>query len=427
MAKAQSTKSKKKTTTPSATKKAAPKKAAAPATKKSSAPVKKAAPVKAAKAPAKATKAAPAKAPAKAAKAAPAKAPAKAAPAKAPAKAAKAAPAKAPAKAAKAAKAAPAKAPAKPVKAVAKKPAAKAPAKKTTSKGGKAAAVVKSALGAVANEVRALIAGTVADEIHQKAVELFSSITAGTKGEAHLGLVAVAFRRAGELGHAEAWVDFGRCLDHGWGVELDHDAAIAAYTQAAKLGSDQGAYALAMNAYWNDEDFTAAQKWAKQALKGDDPVGAVRYLLGLMAFHGRGTKKDAAKSHALHEQAAQAGDADAMFELFALASTGQGTKKDEPRAVVWLMEAAKRNHPRALYNLGAFHAMGTFGFAQDYEASARFYEAASECGHGRASATLGTMCLGGQGVKKSEKKAKEFFSRAEAQGFDVRTFLEELG
>lgn len=391
MAKAQSTKSKKKTTTPSATKKAAPKKAAAPATKKSSAPVKKAAPVKAAKAPAKA------------------------------------APAKAPAKAAKAAKAAPAKAPAKPVKAVAKKPAAKAPAKKTTSKGGKAAAVVKSALGAVANEVRALIAGTVADEIHQKAVELFSSITAGTKGEAHLGLVAVAFRRAGELGHAEAWVDFGRCLDHGWGVELDHDAAIAAYTQAAKLGSDQGAYALAMNAYWNDEDFTAAQKWAKQALKGDDPVGAVRYLLGLMAFHGRGTKKDAAKSHALHEQAAQAGDADAMFELFALASTGQGTKKDEPRAVVWLMEAAKRNHPRALYNLGAFHAMGTFGFAQDYEASARFYEAASECGHGRASATLGTMYLGGQGVKKSEKKAKEFFSRAEAQGFDVRTFLEELG
>jgi len=265
-----------------------------------------------------------------------------------------------------------------------------------------------------------------AAEIHTKAVELFSSITAGTKGEANLGLVAVAFRRAGELGHAEAWVDFGRCLDHGWGVDLDHDAAIAAYEQAAKLGSDQGAYALAMNAYWNDEDYAAAQKWAKLALKGGDPVGAVRYLLGLMAFHGRGAKKDVKKSYALHEEAASAGDADAMFELFALASTGQGTAKDEPRAVVWLMEAAKRNHPRALYNLGAFHAMGTFGFAQDYEASARFYEAASETGHGRASATLGTMYLGGQGVKRSEKKAKEYFSRAEAQGFDVRTFLEQL-
>jgi hypothetical protein len=115
-----------------------------------------------------------------------------------------------------------------------------------------------------------------------------------------------------------------------------------------------------------------------------------------------------------------------MFEIFALASTGQGTEKDEPSAVVWLMEAAKRNHPRALYNLGAFHAMGTFGFAQDFEVSAKFYEAASEVGHGRASATLGTMYLGGQGVPRSEKKASEFFSRAEAQGFDVRGFLEGL-
>ena len=193
------------------------------------------------------------------------------------------------------------------------------------------------------------------------------------------------------------------------------------------MGSDQGAYALAMNSYWQDEDYEAAQKWAKQALKGGDPVGAVHYLLGLMAFHGRGTKEDKKKSYALHEKAAMKGDPDAMFELFALASTGQGVKKDESRAVVWLMEAAKRNHPRALYNLGAFHAMGSFGFEQDYQASANFYEAASESGHGRASATLGAMYLGGQGVKRSEKKAQEFFERSEAQGFDVRGFLEGLG
>jgi TPR repeat protein len=37
------------------------------------------------------------------------------------------------------------------------------------------------------------------------------------------------------------------------------------------------------------------------------------------------------------------------------------------------------------------------------------------------------MYLGGQGVPRSEKKASEFFSRAEAQGFDVRGVLEGLG
>jgi hypothetical protein len=305
----------------------------------------------------------------------------------------------------------------------------KAPkAKKASAPKAKASTSTKKVgTSALAQELRALLEGKDGAAIHQKGVELFSSITEGTKGEAHLGLIALAFRRAGELGQAEAWVDFGRCLWNGWGVEEDQDAALAAYTQAADMGSDQGAYALAMNAYWHAQDFAAAQKWAKVALKGGDPVGAVHYLLGLMAFHGRGTKKDLKKSYALHEKAATAGDPDAMFELFALASTGQGVKKDEAQAVVWLMEAAKRNHPRALFNLGSFHAMGSFGFAQDYAASAGFYEAASEAGHGRASATLGAMYLGGQGVKRSEKKAQEFFARAEAQDFDVRAFLEELG
>lgn len=309
----------------------------------------------------------------------------------------------------------------------AKKASAPKAKKASASKTKAASSAKKPATSALAQELRALLEGKDGAAIHQKGVELFSSITEGTKGEAHLGLIALAFRRAGELGQAEAWVDFGRCLWNGWGVEEDQDAALAAYTQAADMGSDQGAYALAMNAYWHAQDYAAAQKWAKVALKGGDPVGAVHYLLGLMAFHGRGTKKDLKKSYALHEKAATSGDADAMFELFALASTGQGVKKDEAQAVVWLMEAAKRNHPRALFNLGSFHAMGSFGFAQDYGASADFYEAASEAGHGRASATLGAMYLGGQGVKRSEKKAQEFFARAEAQDFDVRAFLEELG
>jgi len=362
------------------------------------------------------------------AKAAPKKvAPKKVAPKKvAPKKAApkKAAPKKAAPKKAAPKKAAPKKA--APKKAAPKKAAPKKAAPSLAKTRGKATSALATPT-TLATELRALLQGEDGVAIHQKGVELFSAITEGTRAESHLGLVALAFRRAGELGHAEAWVDFGRCLDNGWGVETDHEAALAAYEEAARLGSDQGAFALAMNAYWNDEDYAAAQKWAKKALKGGDPVGAVRYLLGLMAFHGRGTKRDKKASYAFHSAAASAGNADAMFEIFALASTGQGTEKDEPSAVVWLMEAAKRNHPRALYNLGAFHAMGTFGFAQDFEVSAKFYEAASEVGHGRASATLGTMYLGGQGVPRSEKKASEFFSRAEAQGFDVRGFLEGLG
>jgi uncharacterized protein len=304
----------------------------------------------------------------------------------------------------------------------------KATPTKATKKTAPTKATKKSATPAgLAQQLRKLLEGEDAKAIHAKGLELFSAITQGTKGELHLGLLAVAFRRAGELGHAEAWVDFGQCLQNGWGVDADEEAALAAYAKAASMGSDQGAYALAANAYWHQADFAAAQTWAKKALRGGDPVGAVHYLLGRMAFLGQGVRANKKKSYALHETAAKRGDSDAMFELFAMASTGEGTKKDEPTAVVWLMEAAKRNHPRALFNLGSFHSMGTFGFAEDLEAAAKFFEAASESGHGRASATLGTMYLGGKGVRPSKRKAEEFFARATAQGFDVQEFLEALG
>ncbi|HRG94716.1 MAG TPA: hypothetical protein PLR99_00620 [Polyangiaceae bacterium] len=340
----------------------------------------------------------------------------------------KAAPKTAPTKATK--KVSPKKAATKtaPTKATPTKATKKTAPTKATKKVSPKKAATKSATPAgLAQQLRKLLEGEDAKAIHAKGLELFSAITQGTKGELHLGLLAVAFRRAGELGHAEAWVDFGQCLQNGWGVDADEEAALAAYAKAASMGSDQGAYALAANAYWHQADFAAAQTWAKKALRGGDPVGAVHYLLGRMAFLGQGVRANKKKSYALHETAAKRGDSDAMFELFAMASTGEGTKKDEPTAVVWLMEAAKRNHPRALFNLGSFHSMGTFGFAEDLEAAAKFFEAASENGHGRASATLGTMYLGGKGVRASKKKADEFFARATAQGFDVQEFLEALG
>ncbi len=303
------------------------------------------------------------------------------------------------------------------------KPAAKPAARPAAAR--KVASGAESEGGsALVVELRTLL-GENGDAIRAKTQELFIAIMAGAEGEAMLGLVALAFKRAAELGSAEAWVDFGRCLWNGWGVDRDVEAALAAYERAADLGSDHAAYTLALAA-WEREDWASAQRWAKLALKGGDPVGAVRYLLGRMAFHGHGTRKALARSYALFEEAAERGDSDAMYELFALGSTGQGTEKDEAKAVAWLRKAAERNQPRALFNLGAFHAMGSFGFAQDFDASATYYEAASEAGHGRASATLGVMYLSGQGVPRNETKAEEFFARANAQSFDVKGFLEGI-
>src|SRR5262249_52005406 len=148
---------------------------------------------------------------------------------------------------------------------------------------------------------------------------------------------------------------YGRCLWNGWGVKEDRDAAVEAYKRAAELGSDYGAYLVAYNRYWTSKRVDEAYAYAQKALKGDDPEGAGRYLLGPMAYNGRGRPKDIAESLRLHQEAAKRGNADAYFELFVYAMQGIG---DRSKALGYLQEAGKLNQPRACANLGALYATG---------------------------------------------------------------------
>ena len=182
------------------------------------------------------------------------------------------------------------------------------------------------------------------DQLYAAAVSLFKSIEAGSEPAARRDLLARALHEVAIGGHANAWIDYGRCLWNGWGVGEDREAAIDAYKHAADLGSDFGAYVAATNLYWTFKRYDEAYAYAERALKGDDPEGAVRYLLGLMAYNGRGRAKDIPESLRLHQEATARGNADALFELFVYAMQGIG---DRSKAVFYLQEAGKRDQPRA--------------------------------------------------------------------------------
>lgn len=264
-------------------------------------------------------------------------------------------------------------------------------------------------------------------EQHRRAAALFASIRGDEKNaQKLLGQVAKEFEAAAKAGEPAAWIDFGRCLWNGWGIKQNRGAAMRAYRQAANLGSSFGAHITAYNLYWEFGKWDEAHVYAKAALKGGDPRGAVHHLLGLMAFHGRGRKADPVEAYKLQTLSAKRGDPDAMFELYAMLSTGQGARANETEGLKWLIQAAELGQPRACYSLGAHYAMGR-GVKQDDEAATAWYEGASARGYGRASATLGVMALSGSGMKKSTARATEYFERARAQGFDVDEFLESIG
>lgn len=262
-------------------------------------------------------------------------------------------------------------------------------------------------------------------QLYSAARALFRAIEAGEAPVENRVTLARALQEVAIGGHANAWIDYGRCLWNGWGVPADREAALAAYRRAAQLGSDYGAYLAAYNLYWTFHRYDEAHAFAQQALAGGDPDGAVNYLLGLMAYHGRGRSKDIAASLAFHQEAASRGNADATFELFVYAMQGIG---DRGKAAVYLKEAAQRDQPRACANLGALHATGQVdGIARDPGESVRWYKRAADLGIGRAAAALGVMATRGEGMARDLDAAEAYFDRAAALGFDLDDYLAANG
>src|SRR2546423_403808 len=68
-------------------------------------------------------------------------------------------------------------------------------------------------------------------------------------------------------------------------------------------------------------------------------AGRAHRLLGYFSFHGLGCPLDRAKSFEHHKKAASCGDADAMFELYAMLAQGIGTEADPDTALVWCKRA----------------------------------------------------------------------------------------
>ncbi|MGY8663252.1 tetratricopeptide repeat protein [Bradyrhizobium sp. UFLA05-109] len=263
------------------------------------------------------------------------------------------------------------------------------------------------------------------DQLYAAALALFKAIEAGEAPVENRDMLARALHAVAIGGHADAWIDYGRCLWNGWGVPESKEEAIAAYKHGADLGSDYGAYIVAYNLYWTFKRYDEAYDYAIRALKGTDPDGALRYLLGLMAYNGRGRPKDVAESLALHLEAAKRGNADAYFELSVYAMQGIG---DRSKAVFYLKQAGQRDQPRACANLGALYATGQLaGIEKDLTESVHWYKRAADLGVGRAAAALGVMATRGEGMAKDPDAAEAYFDRAEKLGFELDEYLNANG
>ena len=244
--------------------------------------------------------------------------------------------------------------------------------------------------------------------------------------------IAKVYRRAAEMGKADAWIRLARWAAAPECGEPDLGVAESALQKAIEAGAD-GARLELVRMRWFYKRGTATQVEKTdafrtvQAIVTSEPENfKATYFLALLTTHGFGTVASPTKGFKLQQRAAALGNTDAMFELYIHHAVGLGVPKDEEKAFVACQSAAEAGHPRAMYNMGAFHAAGR-GVPKNIPEAIMWYERSADAGNPSAMAGLAVIYAMGDGVDVDREHAEELFNQADYCGLDVTGLRKRVG
>lgn len=162
-----------------------------------------------------------------------------------------------------------------------------------------------------------------------------------------------------------------------------------------------------------EKSFKLAYYWYSKSANQNYARG--QFNLAYLYFNGDGVEKDRVKCEELMIKAAQQGDTDIQYTLGLKYSLpdNNGFYYDSQKAKYWLLLAANNNHINAQEELAALYFM-----EEDLERAVRWYLKAANNGNKRAQFIIGYLFKKGKGVKKSKKKAKEWWKKSCSNGHE---------
>lgn len=118
------------------------------------------------------------------------------------------------------------------------------------------------------------------------------------------------------------------------------------------------------------------------------------------------------KAVEMYLQAAEAGNAEAQFDIGYAYYTGEGTERDYTTAAMWFKRSAKQKFAKALYNL-AYCYMNGRGVPRDYEKAYHLLLESAETNYKRAQLTLADCYARGILVEQNEEESTKWKNKAE--------------
>lgn len=162
-----------------------------------------------------------------------------------------------------------------------------------------------------------------------------------------------------------------------------------------------------------ERDYAQGARWLLKAQQ----FPLAQFLLGAASLRGLGVQQDFAAGVDWLGKAADAGIADAQFQLgLCYLTGGPGVNKAPARGAKWLEHAAQQGHLRAQQCLAECYA-GGLGVDHDDSKAAQWYRRAADQGYPVAQDFLAVCYAAGNGVNRSDAEAARWFAAAAKQGY----------
>ncbi|MDP3899143.1 MAG: peptidoglycan-binding protein [Mesorhizobium sp.] len=133
------------------------------------------------------------------------------------------------------------------------------------------------------------------------------------------------------------------------------------------------------------------------------------FEIGSRYAEGRGTKANLAEAAKWYERAANAGFAPAQYRIGNYYEKGTGLERDVTKAKTWYQMAAEQGNASAMHNLAVLYAMGADG-TTDNESAGRWFVRAAELGVKDSQFNLGILSAKGVGVPQSLEESYKWFA-----------------
>lgn len=134
------------------------------------------------------------------------------------------------------------------------------------------------------------------------------------------------------------------------------------------------------------------------------------FEIGNRYADGRGVAADMAAAAEWYERSAELGYAPAEYRLGNLYERGSGVERDIAVAMDWYEKSAKQGNASAMHNLAVLYAMGGADNSPDNDRAARWFLEAAELGVTDSQYNLGILSAKGTGVPQSLEDSYKWFA-----------------